>query len=228
MRGMQAAFGFDFDHTLGFDHGLERVAFLDLVRDVARDAGVSVDERTAYAVIDLEIGVFRAGHVDLDGAVERAFAQVLPDASPPDCAQRFRAHAVSLVPAYVTAAPEASELLAALAAAGVAFAMLTNGWNPLQMRKAEQIGFDRPVLVSEDLGVRKPQPAAFEALAARLGVSSREIFYVGDDPQVDVAGALAAGMRAIWMQWDGASYPHDQVAPTATVRSLIDILRYIG
>lgn len=225
---MRPAFGFDFDHTLGFDHGLERVAFFELARDFGQASGVRVDERVAYQIIDREIGEFRAGRVDLDSAVASAFAQLLAEACPPDCAQRFRAHAVSLVPRCVTAAPGAAELLAAMAAADVPFAILTNGWNPLQIRKAEQIGFDRPVLVSEDLGVRKPQAAAFAALAARLGVSSREIFYVGDDPQVDVAGALAAGMQAIWVQSDGAQYPAEQVAPTAAVRSLSDVLRFLG
>ncbi|MDQ6780543.1 MAG: HAD family hydrolase [Candidatus Eremiobacteraeota bacterium] len=225
---MRAAFGFDFDHTLGFDHRLERVAFLDLVREIAQDTGVSVDEHAAQKVIDRQIGAFRAGRSDLDSAIASAFAQVLFDTSPPDGAQRFRHHAVGLVPRYVTAAPGATELLAAMAAAGVPFAMLTNGWNPLQTRKAEQIGFDRPVLVSEDLGVRKPQPEAFTALASRLGVSPADILYVGDDPEVDVAGALTVGMRAIWMQREGALYPADQVPPTATVRSLIDVLQFIG
>ncbi len=54
------------------------------------------------------------------------------------------------------------------------------------------------VLISGELGYRKPHPLAFERLVASLGVAREEMLYVGDDPDSDVSGAMKAGIRPVW------------------------------
>ncbi|MGQ9653537.1 MAG: HAD family hydrolase [Thermodesulfobacteriota bacterium] len=54
------------------------------------------------------------------------------------------------------------------------------------------------VLISGELGYRKPHPLAFERLVASLGVDRKEMLYVGDDPDSDVNGAMKAGIRPVW------------------------------
>jgi len=49
---------------------------------------------------------------------------------------------------------------------------------------------------TEDIGALKPHPAAFEEAARRLGVDPGGVLHIGDREDCDVAGALAAGMRA--------------------------------
>jgi putative hydrolase of the HAD superfamily len=49
---------------------------------------------------------------------------------------------------------------------------------------------------TEDIGALKPHPAAFQEAASRLGVDPGGVLHVGDREDCDVAGALAAGMRA--------------------------------
>lgn len=49
--------------------------------------------------------------------------------------------------------------------------------------------------VSCDLGVRKPEPAFFEALLRRAGVAAGEVLFV-DDRQVNVDAARQVGLRA--------------------------------
>lgn len=49
---------------------------------------------------------------------------------------------------------------------------------------------------AEACGALKPHAAPFEALCARLGLPPEQIVHVGDREDVDVAGALAAGLRA--------------------------------
>jgi len=46
-------------------------------------------------------------------------------------------------------------------------------------------------------GVRKPDPEIFRRTLARLGVPPARALYVGDIPEVDVDGALAAGVAAV-------------------------------
>jgi putative hydrolase of the HAD superfamily len=115
-----------------------------------------------------------------------------------------------------------------LARRDVAVCVLSNGWNPLQTLKARRAGFGGDVLASADLGVRKPDPAAFDALAAHLGVPAGCCYYVGDDPKADIAGALQAGLRAVWLDNEGKVYPTDVPPPTHTVPSLAALLDIIG
>ena len=54
------------------------------------------------------------------------------------------------------------------------------------------------VLISGDLGFRKPHPSVFWQLIDRLGVEKNQILYVGDDPEADIIGALQTGIQPVW------------------------------
>lgn len=65
----------------------------------------------------------------------------------------------------------------------------------------EEVGLKpmfRAVLISGDLGYRKPHPSVFHKLCHELGVSPGDLLYVGDDPGPDIYGALDAGVRPVW------------------------------
>ncbi|MBC5805854.1 MAG: hypothetical protein DLM53_03635 [Candidatus Eremiobacter antarcticus] len=227
-RAAMTAIGFDFDHTLGTDNQVERFAFVKAASDLGAAHGVAVNGLAAFEAIDREIRSFRAGQCSLEVALRRAFAATLPEAAIDHrAAERFRELAVQMVPSYVRALPGVDALLHALDDALVPYAILTNGWNPLQQRKADAVGFRGPVLVSEDLGVRKPGAGAFAKLGEVLGVDSTDVWYVGDDPHADVGGALSAGMRAIWFDWEGRPYPAELAAPTATIHRIADVLSVV-
>lgn len=53
------------------------------------------------------------------------------------------------------------------------------------------------LLVSGDLGYRKPHPRAFQTLIEALDVPPASIAFVGDDPRTDVQGASLAGMQPV-------------------------------
>ena len=46
------------------------------------------------------------------------------------------------------------------------------------------------------MGLRKPEPPAFEAIASEIGVPLERILFF-DDTRVNVEGALAIGMQAV-------------------------------
>jgi HAD superfamily hydrolase (TIGR01662 family) len=54
------------------------------------------------------------------------------------------------------------------------------------------------VMVSAEYTVRKPNVLLFETAAAKLGVACKDIWFVGDRLDTDIAGAKAAGMKAVW------------------------------
>jgi putative hydrolase of the HAD superfamily len=51
-------------------------------------------------------------------------------------------------------------------------------------------------LASERFGALKPHPKSFLALAEQLGVEPADVVHIGDREDLDVLGALSAGMRA--------------------------------
>ena len=56
-------------------------------------------------------------------------------------------------------------------------------------------------------GVAKPSVEIFHAACAQLGLPPSAVLHVGDDPQLDVAGARAAGMRSVWLNRTQALWP---------------------
>ncbi len=55
------------------------------------------------------------------------------------------------------------------------------------------------VVISEEIGIRKPRPEIFEEVARSVGFAPNEILHVGDQLAADVGGAAAAGMRTVWL-----------------------------
>ena len=56
------------------------------------------------------------------------------------------------------------------------------------------------VLVSDELGVEKPDPAFFTTVLARLGIEDpARVLYVGDRVDNDVLPAIEAGMAVCWL-----------------------------
>ena len=52
-------------------------------------------------------------------------------------------------------------------------------------------------LAAADTGYLKPHPRIFQAALAQLGTAADETVFIGDNPNADIAGALAVGMRAV-------------------------------
>lgn len=93
--------------------------------------------------------------------------------------------------------PGVLEALARLRAHGFALAVVAN-WDfslHAHLREHRLAGWFDAVVVSGELGVRKPDPAPFTAALERLGVEAARAVHVGDHAPHDEVGAHAAGMR---------------------------------
>ena len=84
---------------------------------------------------------------------------------------------------------------------GLKLGLITNGSIRMQSRKLQCLAvapmFDT-ILISDAEGISKPDPRIFQRALERLETSPARSIFVGDHPEVDVAGAQAAGMQAIW------------------------------
>jgi putative hydrolase of the HAD superfamily len=126
--------------------------------------------------------------------------------------------------------PDAEPVLRALRARGYRLGIVTNGSVHLQGGKIAHLGLAplvEVVLISEREAVRKPAREIFLRAAERLGVPAPECLFVGDNPEADVAGALAAGMRAVWRQgslpWPGGL----SATPTHTIETISELLKLL-
>ncbi len=216
------AVGFDFDHTLGLDNGLEAMAYYRLAAELGH--AVSDRDEPWHAFITALLGRFRAGAITLDDAVDGFVAQCGVPAEPQH-AERYRELCYGLVDELVTPIEGARELIAALAARGVPTAILTNGWSPLQhLKVGRALAFSGPVLVSDELGILKPDAAAFGKLIDALGVPRERVWFVGDNPKTDIEGAHGAGLRSVWFDWEHMGYPTDAPPPDARIAHLLELL----
>lgn len=102
---------------------------------------------------------------------------------------------------WVRPVPGTADMLADLREAGLRLAVISNADGRVARYLAtaglaDQFEF---ILDSALLGVEKPDPRIFEIALERLALEPDEVVYVGDTWEVDVVGALGAGIRPIYM-----------------------------
>jgi 2-haloalkanoic acid dehalogenase type II len=73
-------------------------------------------------------------------------------------------------------------------------------------------------LNARQIGAAKPQRRCFERLAQELLLPAGAIAYVGDDPQLDVAAAGAAGLCTVWMNRRAREWPQELPPADLTVK----------
>lgn len=83
---------------------------------------------------------------------------------------------------------------------------------------------------AREVGVGKPDARVFLAGAAAAGCPPEQVLHVGDDPALDVAGALAAGMQTVWVDRKGeAAEPGaERPLPHAVVRGMDELVALLG
>ncbi|MDQ0116277.1 HAD family hydrolase [Paenibacillus harenae] len=99
----------------------------------------------------------------------------------------------------------AVDTLSLVRSKGLKLGLITNGSAHSQNAKIDFAGirdyFDA-IIVSDEVHVKKPDPAIFAIAMQRLGVKPSDAIYVGDHPVNDVLGARRAGLRSVWFRGD--------------------------
>lgn len=130
-------------------------------------------------------------------------------------------------PCHVKLFDETIAVLQELKRRGYRIGIITNGRRLIQHRKLDLCGikpYVDTVLVSGEEGVHKPEAELFLRAAARLCVAPERCIMVGDHPLNDIAGALGAGMKALYVNTTGRT-EHPENIPEVT--KLQDILKYL-
>ena len=124
--------------------------------------------------------------------------------------------------------PDAAQTLLSLRASGLKLGLITNGSVRMQTRKLECLAlspmFDT-ILISDAEGIYKPDREIFHRALERLNAKAVRAVFVGDHPEVDVAGARAAGMQAVWRRDTRVSRV---VEADAVIEELGDLVSLLG
>jgi len=102
--------------------------------------------------------------------------------------------------------------------------IITNGFEEVQFRKLKNSGLDRyftNVITSEAAGSKKPDPEIFHYSLRKTGALAHESLMIGDDLEVDMAGARQIGIDQLYVNHEKKI--HDEPV-TMEVFSLDEIM----
>lgn len=120
----------------------------------------------------------------------------------------------------------AAKTLQTLHQRGFKLAVVTNG-QPTQRVKIRALAIESmlsAIIVSEELGIKKPDPRIFHTALDQLSVAPADALFIGDNPILDIAGPRAIGMPAIWLNCNSRTWPPDAGPVPQIITSIPDLL----
>lgn len=86
----------------------------------------------------------------------------------------------------------------------------------------------RGALSARAFGVGKPDARIFHAAADLVGVRPWEVLHIGDDAELDVLGALVAGLQGAWLNREARAWEHPPLQPHADVPDLMTLCHLLA
>jgi len=121
------------------------------------------------ALLAAELTTVHGGPVEPTGVLDRLFAGMQPD-------------------------PSMFALVEDLREAGLRVGLLSNSWGNTYPRERIDALFD-PVVISGEVGLRKPRAEIYELALERLGLPANRVLFV-DDAEPNILGARCVGLQA--------------------------------
>jgi len=131
---------------------------------------------------------------------------------------------LDLLPTRKLLFPHTLEILQYLSQKNYVLHLITNGFEKTQHAKLKNAGlhlFFKEVITSEGSNSLKPHKAIFDYALQKSNAAAHESIMLGDDIDVDIAGARAAGLDQVYV--NHLNKPLPAVAPTYTVASLKEL-----
>jgi len=171
---------------------------------------------------------YHVGKITKDQLREARFKQTFLDLGmePGIIPEGFEDHYVRLCPTKTNLFPDAHETLEYLSSK-YTLHLISNGFQESTQLKINGTGLEkyfRHVIISEVVGVNKPDKAIFEHAITLAGATKEESLMIGDSLEADVYGALNFGMDAIYFNPNGSDKPDDVYAQITHLKELRTLL----
>lgn len=106
----------------------------------------------------------------------------------------------------------------------VKMALASNGIDAVQLSRVQNLRqYFEFAFISEGMNHIKPDPAFWDIAFSQMDAHPSECLMVGDSLSSDIAGAIAYGMDACWLNRDGRENT-SEIQPTFTIRTLTELL----
>jgi len=220
---------FDLDHTLwDFDRN-SRDALEDIYHSLAlRDAGVHDFDifHTNYLVHNERLWEkYRNGQIKVDELRwKRMWCSLLDFKIGNEALARKMGDAfLESLPTKTRLFPDTVQILEYLRDKDYQLHLITNGFDKTQHHKLKSSGingFFREVITSESSNSLKPHPEIFEYAILKTGAVISECIMIGDTPEVDILGAMNAGIDQVYVNHINSP---NTVKATYTVNSLKEL-----
>lgn len=148
---------------------------------------------------------------------------------PPDQAREGIEASIDIWHNYVWLDPEAKNVLKEIKETRTVALVSNFDYSPYIFRMLERLDLQQlfdAVVVSDAVGLRKPDPAIFHHALSRTGLLPERSIHVGDSPE-DVQGAQAAGIRPVWICREEQVEPRDEKHPGVARISALNQLRQL-
>jgi putative hydrolase of the HAD superfamily len=144
-----------------------------------------------------------------DERYESLLRELLPETTDEQIDAFVDAEHDAWAPAFQTLGA-AQALLEALRARGIKTGVILNSWpDPGRVlrgdiERAGLTGLLDTIVISSEVGMRKPDPGIFRLALDQLGVEPHDAMFVGDRLETDVQGAANLGMTTVQALWFNA------------------------
>jgi len=144
-----------------------------------------------------------------------------PDLMPLDFEDAY----VKLCPTKTNLFPHAHETLAYLQSK-YTLHLISNGFKDstrIKIAGTNLGGYFQNIIISEDVGVNKPDKAIFQHAIDLAGAGKHESIMIGDSLEADIYGALNFGMDAIYFNPFNSPKPEDVIMQIAHLKELTEM-----
>jgi putative hydrolase of the HAD superfamily len=168
-----------------------------------------------------------AGRLTIDQAREQRFQALVGGGDASGIAEAYR-------DAYTRDWREvdgAADLLRAVRAEGMTVVIVTNNIVSEQRKKLDRLGLSSLIdalVTSEEVGTQKPDPRIFSEALLRVGAAPADAVMLGDAWIADVTGALASGIRPVWLNYKGITSPDPSVTELRALTPTHEVVRVIN
>lgn len=209
MKEYKAIF-LDWDDTIGDWTGAEHKALQDIYSHYHLDALYPTfeDYLNVYKPYNLELWtLYGQGEVTKERLHFQRFykpiekLRVESQESRVRMAHEMGAEFLRLTNKYFSALPGADEVVRELAKR-YPLTIISNGFKEVQYYKFAHSGLAEcfaHTIISEEVGINKPQPEIFNIALRMNGVTADEAVMIGDSYSSDITGAGNAGIDQIWL-----------------------------
>lgn len=219
----------DWDDTIGDWANAMQLALRDLfgLCHMDRIYRSAEDFIAAYEPYNLELwGKYGRGEIDKESLqFERFYRPLKPEEGAfldgkekKQLAHEIGSEFLRLTNTHFSLLPDAERVVKYLAAK-YPLTIVSNGFKEVQYYKFGHSGlapFFRHIIISEEVGINKPQPGIFRIALERNGLQADEVVMIGDSYISDIAGAKAAGIDQIWLHTGETSETATFILPKLT------------